>query len=107
MSAGCFGQRARTARAVQPEEVNALPKRSAYDWQERAQAGLGARMKMVAEYLEKALNFEQMAATESSPELRARLLDQARAYRKLAASRAVKDHQPNISQTDRNGDNHC
>jgi hypothetical protein len=48
-------------------------------------------MKMVAEYLEKALNFEQMASRESDTELKARLLDQAKAYRKLAADRALKD----------------
>jgi hypothetical protein len=48
-----------------------------------------AAMKMVAEYLEKALNFEQMAAHEKGEELKAALLAQARAYRKLAASRAM------------------
>jgi len=48
-------------------------------------------MKMVAEYLEKALNFEQMALLEADPELKARLLEQAKAYRKLAADRALKE----------------
>ena len=48
-------------------------------------------MKMVAEYLEKALNFEQMASLENDAELKRRLLDQARAYRKLAADRALKE----------------
>jgi hypothetical protein len=45
---------------------------------------------MVAEYLEKALNFEQLAAGESDVALKANLLKQAAAYRKLAADRALK-----------------
>ncbi len=48
-------------------------------------------MKMVAEYLEKALNFEQLAATEGDPELKASLIKQAAAYRKMAAKRALED----------------
>jgi len=48
-------------------------------------------MKMVAEYLEKALNFEQLAAHEKDDELKANLLAQAQAYRKLAADRALKE----------------
>jgi hypothetical protein len=47
-------------------------------------------MKMVAEYLEKALHFEQMAKSESDAALKARLLEQGKAYRKLAADRALK-----------------
>jgi hypothetical protein len=46
---------------------------------------------MVAEYLEKALNFEQMASVEKNPKLKADLLSQANAYRKLAAERALRD----------------
>jgi len=45
-------------------------------------------MKMLAEYLEKAISFEQMAATEEDAKLRAELEKQALAYRKLAAERA-------------------
>ena len=48
-------------------------------------------MRMVAEYLEKALHFEQMAAAESDPELKASLIKQAEAYRKMAAKRALHD----------------
>lgn len=48
------------------------------------------QMKMVAEYLEKALNFEQMAANEADSNLKTNLLKQAAAYRKLAAERALK-----------------
>jgi len=48
-------------------------------------------MKMVAEYLEKALSFEQMAAPENDPKLKADLEAQAEAYWKLAADRAVRD----------------
>jgi hypothetical protein len=47
-------------------------------------------MKMVAEYLDKAITFERMAAAESDPELKASLEKQAAAYRKLAAARAKK-----------------
>jgi hypothetical protein len=47
-------------------------------------------MKMVAEYLEKALSFEQMAAHEKNAELKASLLSQAKSYRKLAADRALQ-----------------
>jgi hypothetical protein len=48
-------------------------------------------MKMVAEYLEKALDFEQLAAAESDPVLKADLERQAAAYRKLAAERALRE----------------
>ena len=48
-------------------------------------------MKMVAEYLEKAINFEQMAVAEKDPKLKADLLEQANAYRKLAAEHALRD----------------
>jgi len=48
-------------------------------------------MKMVAEYLEKAINFEQMAVAEKDPKLKADLLEQANAYRKLAAENALRD----------------
>ena len=48
-------------------------------------------MKMVAEYLEKALNFERMAEQEADPQLKADFLKQAEAYRKMAAKRALND----------------
>jgi len=52
---------------------------------------LGARvMKMLAEYLEKAITFEKMAAAEKDAKLRADLEKQAIAYRKLATERAKK-----------------
>jgi hypothetical protein len=47
-------------------------------------------VKMIAEYLENALRFEQMAAEESGPKLKASFEKQAAAYRKLAAERAKK-----------------
>jgi hypothetical protein len=47
-------------------------------------------MKMIAEYLEHALQFERMAADEGDPQLKADLKRQAAAYRKLAAERAKK-----------------
>ena len=48
-------------------------------------------MKMVAEYLDKALDFERLAAAETNPELKASLMKQAEAYRKLAADRALRE----------------
>jgi len=51
-------------------------------------------MKMVAEYLEKALDFERLAAAEKDSTLKANLLEQAKAYRKLAAARAKKQGPP-------------
>jgi hypothetical protein len=48
-------------------------------------------MKMVAEYLEKALHFEQMAAAEKDSKLKTDLLAQAKSYRKLAADRALRE----------------
>jgi hypothetical protein len=56
-------------------------------------------MRMVAEYLEKALHFEQMADRESDVELKGRLLEQAQAYRKLAADRALKEPLTPLSAT--------
>jgi hypothetical protein len=47
-------------------------------------------MKMIAEYLEHALTFEQMAAAETSPEVKAVFDQQAATYRKLAAERTKK-----------------
>jgi bacterioferritin (cytochrome b1) len=45
-------------------------------------------MKMIAEYLEHALNFERMAAEETNPAIKAVFEKQAAAYRKLIAARA-------------------
>jgi hypothetical protein len=48
-------------------------------------------MKMLAEYLERAINFELMAAEEKDERLKASLLAQAAAaYRRLAAKRAAR-----------------
>ena len=48
-------------------------------------------MKMVAEYLEKAIHFEQLAASETDPQAKAVLMAQAVAYRKLAAESALRE----------------
>ena len=49
-------------------------------------------MKMVAEYLQKAHEFERFAASEDDAKRKVDLLSQAEAYRKLAAKRAgIKD----------------
>jgi hypothetical protein len=47
-------------------------------------------VKMIAEYLEHALQFERMAAEEKDARLKADLEKQATAYRKLAGDRARK-----------------
>ena len=47
-------------------------------------------MKMIAEYLEHALNFERMATEETNPEVKAVFEKQAATYRKLAADRTKK-----------------
>ena len=51
-------------------------------------AGVGCTVKMIAEYLEHALQFEKMAKEENDESLKASLIRQAEAYRKLAAERA-------------------
>jgi hypothetical protein len=45
-------------------------------------------MKMIAEYLEHAIEFERMAAEETNQEVKAAFAKQAETYRKLAAERA-------------------
>jgi hypothetical protein len=55
-------------------------------------------MKMLAEYLEKALTFERLAADEKDAKLKASLEKQAASYRKLAAERAKKYKLPTPSQ---------
>ena len=45
-------------------------------------------MKMIAEYLEHAINFERMAVEETNPEVKAVFENQAATYRKLAAERS-------------------
>ena len=47
-------------------------------------------MKMIAEYLEHALQFERLAAAETDSTLKEALAKQALAYRKLAAERAER-----------------
>jgi hypothetical protein len=47
-------------------------------------------MKMIAEYLEHALNFERMAAEETNAAVKVVFEKQAAIYRKLAADRAKK-----------------
>jgi hypothetical protein len=45
-------------------------------------------MKMLTEYLERALEFEKLAASEHNEAFKAQLLNQAAAYRKMAEKRA-------------------
>jgi hypothetical protein len=49
-------------------------------------------MKMVAEYLEHAIQFEKMAADATEPTLKDSFAKQALAYRRLAAERAQRHH---------------
>lgn len=53
---------------------------------------------MIAEYLEHAIRFEQMAKETVDPKFKDSLLQQAAAYRKLAAQRAKKLNIPLPSQ---------
>ena len=46
-------------------------------------------MKMLAEYLENAIKFEQMAAEEKDAKLKEHFEKQGAAYRKLAEKRAI------------------
>jgi hypothetical protein len=56
-------------------------------------------MKMIAEYLDHAIEFERMAAEATDPALKESLAEQALAYRKLAAERAERLHLPKSSQS--------
>jgi hypothetical protein len=47
-------------------------------------------MKLLTEYLERAANLERLAASEKDSEFKTQLLNQAAAYRKLAARRAAQ-----------------
>jgi hypothetical protein len=51
-------------------------------------------MKMIAEYLDKAMHFEQMAAREGDAKFKAELEAQAQAYKKLATERAQREGLP-------------
>jgi hypothetical protein len=51
-------------------------------------------VRMIAEYLEHAVNFERMASEASDPALKEALKKQAIAYRKLAAERAERQGLP-------------
>ena len=51
-------------------------------------------MKMIVEYLDKAMRFERMASEENDGELKAALLAQATSYRKLATERAEREGLP-------------
>ena len=45
-------------------------------------------MKLLTEYLDRALNLERLAVGEQDSKFKAELLNQAEAYRKMAATRA-------------------
>jgi hypothetical protein len=45
-------------------------------------------MKLLVEYLDRAVNLERLAASEQDSTFKTQLLNQAAAYRKLAARRA-------------------
>ena len=52
---------------------------------------MGRSVKLLTEYLERAVQLEQMASGEPDSTFKEQLLQQAQAYRKLAAKRA-KDY---------------
>jgi hypothetical protein len=49
---------------------------------------LDRRMKLLTEYLDRAINLERLAASEQDSKFKTELLNQAAAYRKRAAKRA-------------------
>jgi hypothetical protein len=51
-------------------------------------------MKLLTEYLDRAVSLERLAANEQDSKFKAQLLDQAAAYRKLAAKRAKEYGMP-------------
>ncbi|MCS3761287.1 hypothetical protein [Bradyrhizobium centrosematis] len=51
-------------------------------------------MKLLTEYLERAVSLEKLAACEQNSTFKAQLLNQATAYRKLAAKRAQAPSPP-------------
>ncbi|MBR1187418.1 hypothetical protein [Bradyrhizobium sp. AUGA SZCCT0160] len=62
-------------------------------------------MKLLSQYLDHALKFESLAAGETNPKLKADLIGQAQAYRKLAAERAAKLGLPPPSATEIQAEN--
>jgi hypothetical protein len=57
-------------------------------------------MKLLTEYLERAISLERLAANEQDSEFKTQLLNQAAAYRKLAAKRAKEYGLPPPSPPD-------
>jgi len=51
-------------------------------------------MQQLTEYLDRAVNLERLAASEQDSRFKTELLDQAAAYRKLAARRAEQSGLP-------------
>ena len=56
----------------------------------------GGVVKLVSEYLERAVHFSRLAADENDPKLRQLFEDQALAYRKLAEKRAAELNLPAV-----------
>jgi hypothetical protein len=57
-------------------------------------------MKLLTEYLERAVSIERLAASEPDSKFKTELLNQAAAYRKLAAKRAEQYGLPPPSPPD-------
>jgi hypothetical protein len=51
-------------------------------------------MKLVSEYLERAQEFEHLAASEKDPKTKQKLTEQVAAYKELAAQRAKQTKVP-------------
>jgi hypothetical protein len=45
-------------------------------------------MELLTEYLERAVQFEKLAAQETDPNLKTKMQEQAKSYRRIAARRA-------------------
>ena len=60
-------------------------------------------MKLIAEYLEHAVQFERMAAEATDPKLKESCEKQAIAYRKLAEKRARELNLPPVPMPKRDG----
>ena len=59
-------------------------------------------MKLLTEYLERAVQLEALAADETDPVFKGQLLSQANAYRKLAAKKAAEYGMPPPSPPETN-----
>jgi hypothetical protein len=65
-------------------QASFIPQNKVTSWSFR----LASAMKLLTEYLERAITLERLAASEKDSDFKTQLLNQAAAYRRLAAKRA-------------------